>query len=221
MFNWSYTRLRDWETCPRQYEWKHIQKHREPESAELKWGNVVHHAFENRILRNQPLPENVASYEKFMTAIDAARAKGFTILGEQEWAISSEFMPCGWKEWDVAWFRAKLDAGIVSKKRAVFIDWKTGKPKDDQTQLSLFAAMGLIHYPQLDSIETKFVWTQGGDPNTATYTRDNINTVWENIIPRVMRMQTGIEKKQFVPQPSGLCRKWCSVTTCEFHGKGR
>jgi hypothetical protein len=171
------------------------------------------------VVYKKPLPPQYADLERYGVAGDAARAAGFQIVGEQQWAIDSNFMPCGWKEWDVAWCRVILDLGIIGKRDALLIDYKTGRPRTEPTQLALFAAVGFIHLPQVDTIQTRFVWTQGAKPHTSEYRRENVDGIWSDILPRVARMRQGIEKRAFDPTPNGLCKEYCPVLTCQHNGR--
>lgn len=218
-FSWSYSKLRDWENCPRAYEYKHIQKHKEIERPEQLYGQHVHKVLEDRALRGTPLPPEMEKYEKYGAVVDHARRLGYQIVGEQQWAIDNNFMPCGWREWNVAWCRVILDLGIIGKRSALFLDYKTGRKRPDPTQLALFAAVGFEELPKLDVIKTQFVWTEGGAPDEATYHRNDKQGIWAGILPRVMKMQRGIEAKAFQPTPNGLCKKHCSVFTCEHNGR--
>lgn len=218
-FSWSWSSLDTWETCPRMYEWKYVLKNWGPETEAQKWGNTVHSALEGRCVFNEPLPEALTSLEKYGQIADSARAAGLLVIGEQDWAIDRNFKPCGSREWDVVYCRLKVDLGIIAPKRAIFIDWKTGKPKEGSDQLALGAAIGFIQYPHLEEIETKFIWTINGQQTPSVYKRENSHNFWASFLPRVNAMEKAWTLKQFPPTPNYLCRAHCDVKTCEHNGK--
>ncbi len=220
-FSWSYTKLRDFEQCPRQFEWKHVAKNKEPETQELKWGKYVHKALEDYAISNIALPIDLALLQPIANAIDKVWEAGYQVLGEQQWAITEGFQPCGWKDWDIAWNRSVVDFGFVHGRRATLFDYKTGKKRDDDTQLALFAAVGFIHLPQVDVIDTQFLWVRGDKSQPVRHWRSTQDIFWQQMLPRVERMRKAIEIKQFPAKPSGLCREWCPVMTCEHNGKNQ
>jgi hypothetical protein len=39
--------------------------------------------------------------------------------------------------------------------------------------------------------------------------------IWQEMMPRIRRMELARENEKFPPTPSGLCA-WCPHATCEF-----
>lgn len=88
----------------------------------------------------------------------------------------------------------------------------TGKPKEDFTQLKLFAKMLFSAYPDLQRARCGFVWSKTGKSTHEVYTRSQIDVWWEEeLLPRVRRMELAYNEGRFDPRPSGLCGKWCPV----------
>ena len=52
------------------------------------------------------------------------------------------------------WVRCKLDLTIIQDDTLVVLDYKTGQPKSDGSQLQLFAEMALASYPDVDRVKT-------------------------------------------------------------------
>lgn len=214
-FSWSYTRLRDWENCARAYEWRHIKRNVEPETDDLRWGNAVHSALADRA-KGVPLPGAMEQFEKYGDAIDRAREAGMTPTAETQYALTRQLKKTEWMAPDV-YVRAILDLTLVKDDHALIVDWKTGKKRDDDTQLKLFAGFAFALWP-LRTVETRYVWLKGAPPSVKTYTREDSPWIWSDLLPRAERMEKGIELKQFDPRPSGLCA-WCPVKTCEHNRK--
>jgi hypothetical protein len=99
----------------------------------------------------------------------------------------------------------------------------TGKRKPDLTQLKLFAGLAFASFPNLEVINTGFVWLKHGTIDKKEYTRKEVPMIWQEFIPRVQRMQRAYDEDKFPPKPSGLCRNYCAVPKhkCEFSGRER
>ena len=216
-FSWSYTRLRDYENCPRQYRWKHVARNKEPESEEQLWGERVHEALDQRA-SGRPLPAGMESLEKLGRTIDRAKQLGVEVVHEKEKgqiAFTRELHLTEWFAKNV-YGRVIIDLALIGPTHAVIVDYKTGKKRDDDLQLKIFAGVGFIKYPDVQTIETRYVWTNGSPSTIKSYSRADAPWIWNDILPRVDRMETGIARGQWQPRPSGLCG-WCPVMECEHN----
>ena len=71
----SHSGLSKFETCPRQYYLTKVAKTVvEPATVHTDWGNVVHKALEDRIMRGTPLPEGMDQYEPIVLKLLGKRA---------------------------------------------------------------------------------------------------------------------------------------------------
>lgn len=218
---WSYTSLTAFETCPRRFYLTRVSKEvKEPQSAAMLHGNEVHKALETALRNETPLPEK---YEKYQPIVDSIAAKKGEKLIEHKVALTKGFKPTTFFANDV-WVRGVVDVGVVGKDTAVLLDYKTGKPKHDASQLKLFAGMALSSLPKLQEVKVGFIWLaynrMSGD-DIATYTRDDLPEIWGDFTHRVSRMEVSEKENRFTPRPSGLCRNWCPVgkKLCEFCGE--
>ena len=243
-FAWSYSKLKNYETCPkRTYHLDWMRDVKEPESDALLWGNTLHDVLAKAIgaddndQRNPrdmidyaPLPEAYAPYKPWVDRITGARAHGAQVIAEKGLAINREFKPTAWFDSN-SWFRAKIDAMVIAKdgQHAATWDWKTGNKVDDSPQLMMSAITMFARYPSLQAIRAEFVWLKGYNPTDPfnadhytrkTYTRQGMGDMWSSIAPRVERLSRAYTSRDFPANPSGLCKKWCPVTSCPHNGKG-
>ena len=117
----SFSKLNTFETCPRQYEAKYVTKTVPyQQTPEAEWGDYVHKSLENYIRYNQPLPANVADYQRFADAILAMRGQA---IAERAVAINPYLMETGYFDGDV-WIRAKIDVTVLRDDSALVLDWK-------------------------------------------------------------------------------------------------
>ena len=208
---WTYSQLEKFENCPRQFY--HVRVKRdviEPPTEATLWGGRVHEAMEFRIKDGTPLPEGMTQWEGFATKIANMKGEKFC---EVELALDANFQPAPWK---AAWTRGIADLLIINGNKAVNLDYKTGKRKLTH-QLMLYAGYTFATYPQVDTVVTGFVWMRDKKIDKETFTRDQVPMIWQTFIPKVRKLESAYERDAWPARPSGLCKGWCPVKTCEFY----
>ena len=215
---WSYSSLTAFQTCPRRYYLTRVSKQViEPQSEAMIYGNRVHEALEYRIKNGTPLPEGLEKYEVVAKTLEAAPVKWQT---ETKFALTEALEPTEFFAKNV-WCRGIMDIHAVKGNLAVVADYKTGKVRPELSQLKLFAAATFHKYPQVDTVQTLFLWLQNGTKFTEeVFHREQLDDIWEYFTPLISRMQVAYATDTWPPVPSGLCRKWCPVGTrlCEHCG---
>lgn len=214
-FSWSYSKIKNFETCPKRYWHYDVSKDvKEPEGEALQYGNAVHAALAAALL-GEPLPNH---FKNLQSWVDRITQRDGRILTEQKLAIDSEFEPCDWFA-KTAWYRGIADVIKITGRVALAIDWKTGKIVEDGSQLALMAQCIFSHHPEVERIRTEFVWLKEDATTRADFARTDMADVWKGILPRVSLLQNAHETMTFPPKPGGLCRKWCSVHSCPHQGQ--
>lgn len=214
-FAWSYSKIKNFETCPKRYWHYDVSKDvKEPEGEALQYGNAVHAALAAALL-GEPLPNHFKNLQSWVDRITTREGK---ILTEQKLAITDEFEPCDWFAKN-AWYRGIADVIKITGRVALAIDWKTGKIVEDGSQLALMAQCIFSHHPEVERIRTEFVWLKEDATTRADFARTDMADVWKGILPRVSLLQNAHETMTFPPKPGGLCRKWCSVSSCPHQGQ--
>jgi hypothetical protein len=212
---WSYSSLTSFETCPRRYEVTRVTKEVvEPPTEATIWGTTVHTALEDRV-NGKPLEERFQQYEQFVEPLERVGKP----VAEMEIALTKGFDRTGWEAAD-AWCRGIIDVHVLAGDTAIALDWKTGKPKPDASQLKLFAAMMFHVYPQLSKVKTGYVWLAHDKLTTEVFTREQLGDIWKDFLPRVRRLEIAFEENKWPAKPSGLCRNWCPVgrSLCQHCG---
>jgi len=222
-FTWSYSKLKNYRTCPKRHWEIDIAKHFKEESEALTWGNTIHDAMANRISKGTPLPRTMEHYEDWPARLVKARDLfGLETKVENQLAMNRDFRPRAWFDRDV-WFRGKLDVIQLSAKdgTALVVDWKTGQIKPDIEQLGLFAQLVFAHYPEIEEVSTVYVWLGSDDHTLERYKRDaGLLPLWNTLNPMIKAMEEAHRTTTYPPKPSGLCVHWCPVVSCPHHGKG-
>jgi hypothetical protein len=202
------------ETCPRQYEARYVTKEvRFEQGVEATWGDEVHKALEARVRDGTPLPSNVAMYDKWAAAV-AARP-GEKIV-EGAYAITHDVTPCDFFA-DGVWLRAKIDVLILRDDVAEIIDYKTGKMKNDVTQLRRYALLVMATYPEVARVRAGYAWLKNDVLSSPVmYSRSQVDDIVRLERGVYDRIEAAYMTGKFQPKPSGLCNGWCPVTNCEF-----
>lgn len=211
---WTTSRLDGFETCPRQFH--HVNVLRDvkqlPNEASL-WGDRVHNALEDHVRIGTALPVGMTQYQGIMNKIMAIPG---TKTAEQQVALDKDFKRVDYAGPD-AWTRGKIDLTIVNNYHAIVLDYKTGKRKLSQ-QLRLYAAYTFADQPQVETVSTGFVWLKEKKIDKEIIHRDQVPVIWQTFLPRVRKLESAYERDAWPARPSGLCRGWCPVTSCEFNG---
>lgn len=211
MKSWTFSSLEKFETCPRQYY--HVRVKRdvvEPPTDATRWGEKVHEAFEHRIANQTPLPEGMTQWEGLAKKIEGMPGEK---MCEQQMALDRNFQPV---EWSQAWTRGIADVLVLSGDSAVCLDYKTGKRKLTD-QLALYAGYTFASYPNVTTVTTGFVWLRDKKIDKEKFTRDEVPVIWGKFLPKVRKLESAYERDSWPCRPSGLCRGWCPVKSCEFY----
>lgn len=213
---WSYTALTSFETCPRKHYHTRIAKDvPDPPGAEAQWGTRVHKYLEDRIKLGTPLPESTRQYEPYAQRIANTRGD---VITERKVAVTKDLKPTDFFAEDV-WCRGIFDLTIVREDHVIILDWKTGKRRPGSDQLDLFAALARQLHPEASRITTGFVWLKAQKIDKETWRPCDLDDVWAGFVRRATRLEQAVETNSFDPKPNGLCRRYCPVRSCLYHGE--
>jgi hypothetical protein len=217
-FAWSYSKLKNYEVCPKRHYHVDIAKDfKEAESEQLRQGNLVHSFFERRLgPKAEPFPGSYAEiYEPWAARVESGPG---TVLVEQQLAITSDFEPCAWFA-PTAWYRAKIDVLKLHGPFAILIDWKTGKVVEDSVQLILSAMCVFYHYPEVQVAKSVFAWLAENAESEEIVHRHELPKLWNDLWPRIEELREAHARTNYPPTPGRLCRSWCPVTSCPHNGR--
>lgn len=215
-WSWSFSKKKNYDTCPKRYYEVDVQKNYVEDTEQLKWGNEVHEKLASACLGKSPLPDTMKPYQKW---VDLVRRAPGELKVEEKYAITRDFQKTAYFAPNV-WYRGICDVLSLHGATATALDWKTGATKHNSIQLMLMASCIFIHYPQIETVKTRFVWLQEDCTTPDVWHRNSIMDEWVNLIPEINAMEQAHKVLNFPPKPSGLCRKYCPVNSCPFWGKG-
>jgi CRISPR/Cas system-associated exonuclease Cas4 (RecB family) len=206
-FAWSWSAIDSFETCPRRHFLTKIAKaYPEKQNAKMLAGQAFHRALELRVERHKTLPEDLEH-----------SAQGGTIVAERKIGLTRDFRECEYFDRDV-WLRVVVDCQVDKGNKALVIDWKTGKVKEGYDQLALTAAVKFAISPDLEEVQSAYFWFEAGHVSKEKFVRADVPGIWQNMLPRVQKLEDAIANSNFPPKQSGLCKEYCPCINCEFNG---
>jgi hypothetical protein len=218
-FAWSFSKLKNFETCPKRHEQidilKNYHEDEEPGGA-LEWGNRVHHALHATLGKGTPLPSEMKDYQKYVDMVGKLPGKLYV---EQKYAITVDFGPTTYFAPNV-WYRGIGDVVKIAGTRGTILDWKTGAIKVDSVQLMLMAQCVFSHFPQVQRVHTGYIWLKEDATTVEIYDRRDMATSWVGLLDRVGQLEHAAVTQSYPAKPSGLCLNWCPVASCQFYKKG-
>lgn len=215
-FAWSYSRLKNFESCPKRHYHYDVVKDTQDAGGASNEGIVAHRAYELRIREGKKLPLGLTHHEPILAKLDALPGEHYA---EQKLALTNEFKPTGFFSPNV-WFRTVLDFCAIIGKTAAVVDYKTGKPTSDITQLQLMSATVMHYAPEIEKVRAGLLFLNHDQAERAEFNREDVSGIWAGILPRVRALQKAQVEQEYPPKPSGLCMRYCNVTSCPFHGRG-
>lgn len=210
---WSYSRIESSETCPRKYWHLNVAKDlKEPESSYQIEGKETHEAFKAFFKSGAALPLHLRHHGPVLAKINGLPVTDKLV--EQQIALDARWQPTDWFS-KTAWVRVISDLTQLNGRVATCWDWKTGKQKDDFTQLKLNAAITMHLAPEVDSVTMAYYWTKSRNITKDSITRAQLPEFWGEMLARVQVFQQRYDSADFPPRPNPFCRG-CIVTTCQY-----
>jgi hypothetical protein len=215
---WTFSQVKAFQTCPRQYLHKYVLKDIPyVQSEEAKFGDAVHEAIENLIKKQTPIPDK---FKQFIPQIEPVLRWPGVKYAERKMALDSNMQPCDYYSPEY-FVRGKADFMTIDGAKARCLDWKTGGNLKyaEVKQNELMALMIFKLHPEVEVVSTGLVFLMLDRVVPATFWRKDEKAMWLRWMYEVERIKEAKKRNNFGPNPSGLCKKWCDVLSCEHNGK--
>jgi hypothetical protein len=211
---WSYSGLKDYSNCPKQYnEVKVLKNFTKQPTEQMLYGTQVHSALEDYVKDGTPLAKN---YQRFQKQLDPLRDMPGTKYPEYRMALTFDRTPCTFGAKDY-WVRGIADLLVVDGDQGFIVDYKTGSSKyPDPKQLQLMALMAFAHFPQLNHVKAGLLFVVHEHFITSEYEREKIDEYWQDFYWNLERLRLSHENNSWPSNPTPLC-SWCPVRTCEHY----
>lgn len=220
MYTWSYSALKDYVNCPRQYnEVKVLKNYTKSMTKQILYGQEVHKALEDYVREGKPLLKN---YEQYKDILDCLMEIPGTRYPEHEMGLTIDKTACGFNDSN-RWVRGIADLLIVDEedKLAYIVDYKTGSNRyPDVKQLKLMALMTFAHFPVVDTVKAGLLFIVKNSFVDEIYKREEIPQLWSAFESDLMRLEASYKHNVWNPNSTPLCG-WCPVKTCEYHKGNR
>jgi hypothetical protein len=218
MTKWSYSGIKQFETCPRQYhEIKVLKKYPRQETEQTLYGTRLHEQAELHIKDKRPLDADFKFMQPTMDAINAMSGRKFT---EYEMALDVNLRVCDFYSPDY-WVRGIADLIIIDDDNlsARCFDYKSGGDKyPDVDQLTLMSLLIFKFFPHIRTVSSGLLFVLRDTVFKHKVVRDQEQGLWWRYKERVARLEAAHTSGVWNPKKSGLCKKYCAVTSCEFNG---
>jgi hypothetical protein len=221
-FSFTYSKLKSFEQCPLQHKWVTLDKTpgMEPSGDAIDYGNRVHAIFKTALQDNMAIARTMKHLQYW---VDWVKTLPGELYVENKWGLDKEYQPVDFFT-NQAWMRFIADVAVVGDRVGWLIDWKTGKRIEEPLQLWLGALCMFQYFPQLEIIDSMFVWLKedNGDNSdecisAETIKRSDVSEIWDQLLPRITEYEATINTGIFHPRPGFHCR-WCRVSTCQHFG---
>jgi len=215
---WSFSRIKAFEQCPKQfYHEKILKQYPIVETEAMRYGTEFHKAAEDFMQSDEPLDPR---FEFSLAALQSLKDKQGDKLCELKMGLTENLEPCGFFADDV-WFRGIADLIILDDDLAWVIDYKTGKNARyaDKGQLELMALTVFKHFPQVKKVRAGLLFVISKDLIKDSYEEQASPILWDKWLTNYNRMETAFNNDVWNPKPSGLCRRHCPVIECAHNGR--
>jgi CRISPR/Cas system-associated exonuclease Cas4 (RecB family) len=194
-FTWSYSALKDYVNCPKQYqEVKVLKRFTKKPTQQILYGLEVHKAIEDYVKDGKPLAKN---YERFQPILNEFLSIEGTKYPEYRMAVTEDGTPCAFNAKD-CWVRGIIDLLIVDGDHAFVVDWKTGSNKyPDPKQLKLMALMVFAHFPEVKHVKSGLMFVMHNSFMPENYKREEIENLWGYFTGDLKRLALSYENDKW------------------------
>jgi hypothetical protein len=211
----SFTFHRNWENCPRQAWHVNIARDIAPAETEaMRWGTRVHEALEQHLREGSDLPPELAHHAHLYQF-----PVGYEIDAELKLGMREDGTYCDFFDSD-AWMRGVIDVLLTKPEQpdwAVIIDHKTGKIREDPTELRMHALLLHAYNPQIVNVKGWYNWLRDNVMGRV-YDLSDTETTHDELCWVRGKIESAftLGERAFPPRQSGLC-PYCPCHSCEFH----
>lgn len=215
---WSFSGLKDYINCPKQYhEVKIVKNYVKNVTPQMRYGTEVHKSLEDYAALGTPLPKNYLRYKAIMDTLSEIGGQHYN---ERKMALKEDKTPCEFDDPEY-WVRGIVDRLIIDSEDAYVIDYKTGSNRyPDPKQLQLMSLFTFEHHPEVNIVKGGLLFVAHNDFVMREYKRADKAKLWEQFAPDLTRLENSLKDDKWPCNSTPLCG-WCPVHTCEYHRERR
>lgn len=217
--SWSYSALRDFESCPRKYhETRVLKKYPFEENEQSIYGINLHKAIEEYVELQKAFPSEFVFVKD---VVDAMLFRQGEKKAEVKITLNDKLEVVDWFD-KKAWVRGIVDLLILDheNKHAWVVDWKTGSNKyPDKGQLELMSILVMTMHPEIEFVSSALIYLLKNDIVKSRMARSEMPKHWEQYREKFGNILDANEAGVWHEQQSGLCKKYCPVLDCLYNGR--
>lgn len=211
----SYSFLNDFGNCHRKAHHRYVLRDLpRVDTPELAYGNMVHTMFEHRINKGHTPDRWTPEFEALAAPLVAMGAQA-----EFKLACSVELKPAAYWGPPDPWLRGRVDTMIRKGDSVLFVDWKTGKVREDPRELYVQAMLVKANFPEVKRFTGAYAWTKENRLGEI-YDLSNMDRAVAGTFASYNEAQQCAATDTWKPMPNALCG-WCDVLSCEYNRTGK
>jgi CRISPR/Cas system-associated exonuclease Cas4 (RecB family) len=211
---WSYSALTSFENCPRKYWATKVAKVVDDSNQYNRAGDSDHSLLQNHMQKGMALPPRLQFLDPLTSKLRAAPGETFV---EYQMCLKQDLTPTHFKDWDGAWVRGAGDYVKINGPKALYMDWKSGKPRDEvEDQIDLTALLLFKHFPAVQQMTGALLYYNHNKLAPHIVHRADEARLWNGFITRVRAMEEAKRNDDWPTNPNPLCG-WCPYRACPFN----
>ena len=212
----SYSALKMFQTCPRQYDEIRVRKlHPRQETEATIWGTQIHEQAELHVRDGTEFTIDFPGQD-IVRALAALHGEKHC---ELELAVNGLLEPVAFDDPN-ALIRGIADLVIIKDLECRVVDYKTGSDKyPDTAQLELMALLVFAKFPKVQKSHGALLFLKTGTMVQKITKREDSTRIWSEWFGKLQQVEQAAEHGVYNPKPSGLCRQYCPCISCEHNGR--
>lgn len=220
----SFSRLSDYEQCPRKFEEKYVTKIYPPEDDNPAFvkGQAIHKMMDKYVQFLQSTdrankPNMNPIVESALPMVDRIfEACNGNLYPEKQLAVNQTWDLCDWFDKPhVVKYRCIIDClGFLNPEEMIALDWKTGKVREYEegptTQLKLTSVILFSLYPNVKKITTAYVFLEHKKTVSKVFLREDL----EKMRAEFDNAHTIVNQAADFPFKKNKYCNWCLSKTC-------
>lgn len=208
---WSFSALTMFENCPRKYWAVKIKKAVSDIAAHNIGGDEEHQSIEHFFKKGLGLPQHMKPLEPVFQRLIAAPGEQYI---EYPMCLTEQLQPTKFKDWDYGWVRGAADYVKINGPLATYLDWKSGKPRNEiEDQINLTALMLFRHFPAVQQVNGGLFYYNYNKIKPHVVHRADESLLWNGFYTRYGAMLRAKREDDFPATPNPLCA-WCPYKAC-------
>jgi CRISPR/Cas system-associated exonuclease Cas4 (RecB family) len=211
---WSFSALKDFETCPYKIYLQRVERHPRPKYDDdpnhpLTRGSRIHREAELFVKGEGPLTKDLVKQKDRLIELAEVYQEG-RLEVEQSWWADRNWTPVNYED-PSKWVVVICDAFEHKSETAGGVsDYKSGKSFGNEIkhgeQMQLYAVDSFMRYPQMNVIDVELIYVDESKVKRKTYDRTSVAPLVERWTKRAERLTSC---SNFPAKPNKSACRYC------------